>query len=206
MFCSVYGKLYLLCRELAAQNIGITGICEHRWSGSGHFNCEDHLVIYSGAEKSGQSGVAMILDKEKGFLSYDAISDRILTVHFNTKPVKTTVIQIYAPSTNHSDDEIEDFYNQLQSVKDSIHNKNQVIIMGDFNAKVGEGASKDQGLGPHGIGKRNESGEKLLGFCQANGMNILNTWFKNHIRRKWTWISPDKATKNQIDYILVSKD
>ena len=202
------GKLYLLCRELAAQNIGITGICEHRWSGSGHVNCEDHLVIYSGAEESGQSGVAMILDKEakKGFLSYDAISDRILTVHFNTKPVKTTIIQIYAPSTNHSDDEIEDFYNQLQSVKDSIHNKNQVIIMGDFNAKVGEGASKDQGLGPHGIGKRNESGEKLLGFCQANGMNILNTWFKNHIRRKWTWISPDKATKNQIDYILVSKD
>ena len=71
----------------------------------------------------------MILDKEakKGFLSYDAISDRILTVHFNTKPVKTKVIQMYAPSTNHSDDEIEDFYNQLQSVKDSIHNKNQVI-------------------------------------------------------------------------------
>ena len=109
------GKLYLLCRELTAQNIGITGICEHRWAGSGHFNCEDHLVIYSGAEKSGQSGVAMILDNEakKGFISYNAISDRILTVHLNTKPVKTTIIQIYAPSTNHSEDEIEDFYSQL---------------------------------------------------------------------------------------------
>ena len=81
-----------------------------------------------------------------------------------------------------------------------------MIIIGDFNAKVGEGASKDQGLGPHGIGKRNDSGEKLIEFCQANRLNILNTWFKDHIRRKWTWISPDKSTRNQIDYILVSKD
>ena len=165
-------------------------------------------MIYSGAAKTGQSGVAVILDKEarKGFISYDAISDRILTVHLDTKPVKTTIIQVYAPSTNHSEEDIEDFYSQLQRIKDSIKSKNQIIIMGDFNAKVGQGASKEQGLGAHGIGKINESGEKLLGFCQANRMNILNTMFKNHIRRKWTWISPDKSTKNLIDYIIVSKD
>ena len=78
--------------------------------------------------------------------------------------------------------------------------------MGDFNAKVGEGAEKQQGLGPYGLGKRNDSGDKLLTFCQANNFQILNTWFENHVRRKWTWISPDQATKNQIDYILVSKD
>ena len=39
------GKLYLLVRELAAQNMNITGICEHRWAGSGHFSCEDHIVV-----------------------------------------------------------------------------------------------------------------------------------------------------------------
>ena len=97
------GKLYLLARELTTQNINITGICEHRWAGSGHFGCEDHLVIYSGAEQSGQSGVAVILDKEakKAFISYDVVSDRILTVYLSTKLVNTTIIQIYAPSINH---------------------------------------------------------------------------------------------------------
>ena len=78
--------------------------------------------------------------------------------------------------------------------------------MGDFNAKVGEGASKQQGLGPHGLGVRNESGEKLLTFCQSNQLQILNTLFKNHPRRKYTWISPNGQHKNQIDYILVSKE
>ena len=78
--------------------------------------------------------------------------------------------------------------------------------MGDFNAKVGDEASKHQGLGPHGLGKRNDSGENLLSFTQADDLMILNTWFEHHPSRKFTWISPDKKTKNQIDYILVSKN
>ena len=54
--------------------------------------------------------------------------------------------------------------------------------MGDFNAKVGDEASKHQGLGPHGLGKRNDSGENLLSFSQANDLMILNTWFEHHPR------------------------
>ena len=83
------GKLQLLLRELDSHDMNITGIAEHRWEGSGHFTCDDHLIIYSGAEKQGQGGVAVILDNEakKGFISYNAISDRILVVHLDTKPV-----------------------------------------------------------------------------------------------------------------------
>ena len=202
------GKLQLLLRELDSHDMNITGIAEHRWEGSGHFTCDDHLIIYSGAEKQGQGGVAVILDNEakKGFISYNAISDRILVVHLDTKPVQTSIIQVYAPTSTHTDEEIEEFYSQLQTVQDSINNNNPTIIMGDFNAKVGQGASKHQGLGPHGLGLRNESGEKLLTFSQANHLCILNTWFQHHPRRLFTWTSNDRQkTKNQIDYILVSK-
>ena len=152
--------------------------------------------------------MAIILDKttKSSCLGYDTVSDRILVVHLDTKPVKTTIIKVYAPTSTSSDEVKEDFYNQLQATKDAIKDRNALIIMGDFNAKVGDEASKHQGLGPHGFGKRNDSGENLLSFSQANDLLILNTWFEYHPRRKFTWISPDKKTKNQIDYILVSKN
>ena len=114
------GKLHLLIRELEHQEMNITGLCECRWEGNGHFNCGDHLIIYSGAEKSGQAGVALVLDKEakQGLISYNAVSERLLVVHLNTKPVKTTFIQCYAPTSSHEEEEIKEFYSQLQSVKD----------------------------------------------------------------------------------------
>ena len=201
------GKLHLLINKLKHQKLNITGLCECRWRGGGHFSFEDHLIIYSGGDKS-EAGVAIILDKttKSSCLGYDTVSDRILVVHLDTKPVKTTIIKVYAPTSTSSDEDKEDFYNQLQATKDAIKDQNALIIMGDFNAKVGDEASKHQGLGPHGLGKRNDSGENLLSFSQANDLMILNAWFEHHLRQKFTWISPDKKTKNQIDYILVSKN
>ncbi len=77
--------------------------------------------------------------------------------------------------------------------------------MGDFNAKVGEGQQKEAGLGPHGLGTRNERGERLLAFCEVNKFKITNTQFMQHPRRKYTWISPNKE-RHQLDYILISSN
>ena len=75
--------------------------------------------------------------------------------------------------------------------------------MGDWNAKVGQGQLKDSGLGPYGLGQRNERGERLLSFCKINNFSILNTHLSNHPRRRYTWISP-KQERHQLDYILVN--
>ncbi|GFO50342.1 endonuclease-reverse transcriptase [Plakobranchus ocellatus] len=200
------GKLGLLTRELEHQDVNITGLCEVRWQGCGHFTSGDHLIVYSGG-KGGQAGVAIVLDKQtKGSLvSYGAVSDRILVVHLHTKPVKTTIIQVYAPTMQYNEEEKELFYNQLQAVMDTIKTRNMTIVMGDFNAKVGEGQEKKKGLGSHGLGERNVNGEYLLNFSEANNLMVLNTWFKCHQRRKYTWISPNGETKNQIDFIMVNK-
>ncbi|GFR95019.1 endonuclease-reverse transcriptase [Elysia marginata] len=82
------------------------------------------------------------------------------------------------------------------------------IIMGDFNAKVGEGEGleHESGIGPFGLGERNERGEMLACFCQANGMTIANTCFKQHPRRMYTWIQPGDRARNQIDCILITNE
>ena len=70
-----------------------------------------------------------------------------------------------------------------------------VIVMGDFNAKVGDLMA---------LANRNERGEKIIEWAKSHGMIIGNTWFEQHPRRLWTWKSPGDNTRNQIDYILIN--
>ncbi|GFS05557.1 craniofacial development protein 2-like [Elysia marginata] len=78
--------------------------------------------------------------------------------------------------------------------------------MGDFTAKVGEGLELESGIGPFGLGERNERGEVLACFGQANGMTMTNTCFKQHPRHRYTWIQPGDRARNQIDYILITNE
>ncbi|GFR77542.1 craniofacial development protein 2-like [Elysia marginata] len=76
--------------------------------------------------------------------------------------------------------------------------------MGDFNAKVGE-QRMDDVVGPHGLGQKNERGERLVEWAQRNEVIIGNTWFEQPPRRKLTWISPGDGNRNHIDFILIYK-
>ena len=79
-----------------------------------------------------------------------------------------------------------------------------MVMMCDFNANVGQSDSPESSaIGPHGIGERNERGDRLVDFATANEMVISNTLFKQHRRRLYTWTSPDGNTINQIDYFCI---
>ena len=74
--------------------------------------------------------------------------------------------------------------------------------MGDFNAVVGMG-KKSKCVGEHGLGKRNERGQKLVDFAKQNKFVITNTLFKHHKRRRYTWTMPGGGDRFQLDYVLV---
>ena len=76
--------------------------------------------------------------------------------------------------------------------------------MGDFNAKVGN-ERVDEVVGDHGLGQRNERGERLIDWTRMHYMIIGNAWFKHHPRKLWTWKSPGDNARNQIDYIMTNK-
>ena len=79
-----------------------------------------------------------------------------------------------------------------------------LIIMGDWNAKIGD-KPVDGISGTHGLGDRNEAGERMTEFCEANQLIVTNTWYKQPTRRLYTWTSPEGLHRNQIDYILIQK-
>jgi len=186
--------------------MNITGLSETRWKKEGHFTMGNHTIIHSGNEKGGSKGVGIVLDKRlaNSIKGYNAISDRIVMVRLNTQPAPLNSNQVYAPTSRSTEEEIESFYNDLQTVKDKIPKREVCIIMGDLNAKVGKGEDKECGIGPHGLGNRNDRGDKLASFCNANELAITNTLFKQPSRRRYTWISPD-MTRHQLDYIMIDK-
>ena len=104
------------------------------------------------------------------------------SVHFQGKPFNITVIQIYAPTSNTEEAEVEWFYEDLQEdLLELTPPKDVLFIIGDWNAKVG--SQETPGVtGKFALGIRNEAGQRLTEFCQENTLVIANTLFQQHKR------------------------
>ena len=114
----------------------------------------------------------------------------MISVHLQSKPFNITVIQVYAPTSNGEEAEVELFYEDLQDLLELTPQKDVFFIMGDWNAKVG--SQEISGVtGKFGLGVQNEAGQRLTEFCQENTLIIANTLFQQHKRRLYMWTSPD---------------
>ena len=107
-------------------------------------------------------------------------NDRMISVHFQGKPFNITIIQVYAPTSNAKEAEVEWFYEDLQDLLELTPKKDVLFIIRDWNAKVG--SQETPGVtGKFGLGIWNEAGQRLLEFCQENALVIANTVFQQHM-------------------------
>ena len=114
----------------------------------------------------------------------------MISVRFQGKQFNITVIQVYAPTSNAEEAEVEWFYEDLQDLLERTPPKDVLFIIGDWNAKVG--SQETPGVtGKFGLGMRNEAGQRLIEFCQENALVIANTLFQQQKRRLYTWTSLD---------------
>ena len=125
-------------------------------------------------------------------------------LRFRDKPFNITVIQVYAPSSNAKEAEVEQFYEDLQDLLELTPKKDVLFITGDWNAKVGSQETPGA-TDKFGLGVQNEAGQRLIEFGQENALVIAIALFQQHKRRLYTWTSPDGQHRNQIDYILCSQ-
>ena len=114
----------------------------------------------------------------------------MISVCFQGKPFNITIIQAYFLTSNAEETEVERFYENLQDLLELAPKKDVLFIIGDWNAKGGN--QETPGVtGKFGLGVQNETGQRLIGFCQENALVIANTLFQQHKRRVYTWTSPD---------------
>ena len=98
----------------------------------------------------------------------------MLSVRFQGKPFNITVIQVYAPTSNAEEAEVEQFYEDLQDLLELTPKKDVLFIIGDWNANIG--SQETPGVtGKFGLGVRNEVGQRLIEFCQENALVIANS-------------------------------
>ena len=101
----------------------------------------------------------------------------MISVRFQGKPFNITVIQVYAPTSNAEEAEVEQFYEYQQELLELIPKKDVLFIIGDWNAKV-ENQELPEITGKFGLGLQNEAGQRLTEFCHENALLIANTLFQ----------------------------
>ena len=110
------GKLKVVKQEMARVNVGILGISDLTWFGMGEFNSDDNYIYYCGQESLRRNGVAIMVNKTvwNAVLGCNLENSRMISVRFRGKPFNITVIQVYAPTSNAEEAEVEQFYEDLQ--------------------------------------------------------------------------------------------
>ena len=154
----------------------------------GEFNSDDYYIYYCGQGSCRRNGVALIVNKrvQNAVLGHNLKNDKIISVHFQGKLFNITVIQVYAPTTNAEEAEVEQLYEDLQDLLELTPQTDVLFITGDQIAKAGN--QKIPGVtGKFGRGVQNEAGQRLTEFCQENTLAIANTLFQQHNRQLYTW-------------------
>ena len=125
-------------------------------------------------------------------------------VYFESKPFNITVIQIYTPTTDAEEANVDQLYEDFQVLLELTPKKDVLFIIGDWNAKVG--SQEIPGVtGKFGLGVQDKAGQRLTEFCQENALVIANTLFQYHKRQLYIQPSQNDQYPNQIDYILCSQ-
>ena len=112
------GKLEVVKQEMARVKVYILGLSELKWTGMGEFNSDDHYIYYCGQESLRRNEVAIMVNKraQNAVLGRNLKNDRMISVRFQGKTFNITVIQVYAPTRNTEEAEVERFYEDLQDL------------------------------------------------------------------------------------------
>ena len=199
----------LVAMELAKYNIDIAALCETRFSESGSLNDLEYSFFWRGKPEGERREAGVGFDIKKDIVTQltempRPIRDIIMTMRLSlSKDNFATIISVYAPTMTNSDENKEAFYNRLASVLSGIPRTGKLLLMGNFNARIGRENDKwPLVIGKHGIGKCNSISELLLALCSEFELIATNTMFKQKDERKTTWMHPRSKHWHMIDFII----
>ena len=225
-------KASFMVQEFRNFGMNIVGISETKWFGQGVY--DGFLILHSGRPVPGSDerverneGVGIVLDPsmvscwKDGGEVWNPVSSRIVsaqlklsdqvvaaTTRRRSQPLYASVVSVYAPTHRASQGDKDQFFDDLQGVGDGISADDLLLIVGDFNAKVGCGERGDSWAGVrgcHGLGRVNDSGEALLSWCAQNGLAVMNTMFQKKRIHQYTWQHPGSKQWHCIDCVDEAK-
>jgi exonuclease III len=214
-------KREIIIKQLQKNRIQIAALSETAMYDSGVITKDGYSMVYSGVSSSNKTrsahGVAIYLDKQASIVwkesgsIWEAVNERIIMIRLRCKPIHVTIIAIYSPINSNGNkkaiEETDAFYLKLQQTVDKVPRGDMLLIMGDFNARVGKQQSQTTKnvIGPHAVDKINENGQRLIDFCSHNDIIVANTFYQHKTVHQMTWKHPGNKKWHMLDYTLVNK-
>lgn len=135
---SIYeaGKIHNVLQEMQRLNVNIMGLSETRWPNTGELNIKNTKIYYSGNDSSQHwNGVAIAMEENlsRCVTGFVPISDRVIMIRMERTGGNMNIIQTYAPTADKDEDEVEQFYNDVQKALDTTKSRDITVVMGDFN-------------------------------------------------------------------------
>ena len=202
----------LVARELGRYGIQIAALSETRLANEGQLRevKAGYTFFWSGrsSDERREAGVGFAIQTNlAGMLTTlpKGMNDRIMSLRLPLKGKRyATFISAYAPTMTNPEDIKDKFYQELESLIATVPREDKLIILGDFNARVGTDYQAWEGvIGRNGVGKSNSNGHLLLRTCAAHDLLITNTVFRLPNRNKTSWMHPRSKHWHLIDYVIV---
>ncbi|PZC71243.1 hypothetical protein B5X24_HaOG213755 [Helicoverpa armigera] len=179
-------KICELEEELSKLHWDIIGLCEVRREGEDTVTLKSgNLLYYREGDQKSQGGVGFFVHKSlvNNITTINSVSNRVIYLILRiSERYSLKVIQVYAPTSSHSDDEVETMYED-----------------------VGKKSCDELRVGQFGYEQRNPRGQRLADFLEKEELFMMNSFFQKPPHRKWTWLSPDGFTRNEIDFFMTDK-
>lgn len=206
-------KTAIVARELLRYNIDVAALSETHLADEGELmeHGGGYTFFWKGLPSSEQrrSGVGFAIKNQIVKQLRECpihISDRLTTLRLrlNGNNNYLNIISVYAPTLDKSDDIKDRFYEELTQCIGSISHREHIVLLGDFNARVGlDYEAWPKVLGRHGVGSMNSNGQMLLSFCAQHQLAITNTMFRLPAKHKNTWMHPRSKHWHLIDFAIV---
>ncbi|XP_019616658.1 PREDICTED: craniofacial development protein 2-like [Branchiostoma belcheri] len=198
----------IIDRELHRYHVDVAALSETRLKGHGQLTEQHYTFFWSGGDVH-QAGVAFAVHKDvltRLAAVPSAISNRLSSIRLADKRF-LTLVAVYAPTMTYEDATRANFYAELGHILNDVPKADKLIVLGDFNARVGnDRPGWGRVLGTQARGRTNSNGSLLLELCTELDQAITNTFFAMPDKWYYSWMHPRSRTWHLLDYILVRRD
>ena len=203
------GSTRILSNVLKTRKFDVVALQEVRWKGSGVQTYRDGYTIYQSGGNTHELGTAFIVmgKMQQRVIGWWPISPRMCRLRIKGQFFNISIINVHSPTLESTEDDKDEYYAQLEREYDRCPKHDIKIVIGDFNAQVGQEEEFKPVIGGFSAhSQTNENGLRLIDFAASKNMAVRSTFFQHKLLYRYTWRSPNENNENresQIDHVLI---
>jgi endonuclease/exonuclease/phosphatase family metal-dependent hydrolase len=203
------GRMKEILEEISKARVDVVAVQEIRWQGQGRIDKKDFSLFHSGPKESTsryRKGFIINAKMKKSFLSFEPLSDRLCKLRLRGEFRNISLISTFVPTEDSPGAKMDEFYDQLSQECEKARKYDILILLGDFNAKIGREHFIVTVAGKYTLHEvTSENGKRLGQLAAGNNMIIKSTCFEHKAIHKGTWMCLGTDVVNQIDHVIIKK-